>query len=150
VILFEVLEQADHVTRAVFTLQKEVVDRLAADPGNRDYGVLSVLLGLRFDVSHCFDIPASHFHPPPKVDSAVVKLTRRLTPRAQVTDELRFRKVVKAGFAHRRKTLSNSLKSDDSLAPKVAEALATAGIDGVRRAETLSVEEFAAIERALG
>lgn len=150
VILFEVLEQVEHVPRAVFTLQKEVVDRLAASPGNRDYGVLSVLLGLRFDVTHCFDIPAVRFHPPPKVDSAVVKLTRRPAPRAVVTDELRFRKVVKAGFAHRRKTLSNSLKSDDTLAPKVAEALATAGIDGIRRAETLSVEEFAAIERALG
>jgi 16S rRNA (adenine1518-N6/adenine1519-N6)-dimethyltransferase len=147
-ILFEVLEQANHVPRAVFTLQKEVVERLSADPGNRDYGVLSVLLGLRFEVTHAFDIPAHRFHPPPKVDSAVVKLTRLPKPRAEVTDEVLFRRVVKAGFAHRRKTLSNSLKSDDVLEPNVAMALEVAGIDGVRRAETLSVEEFSALERA--
>ncbi|PZR05546.1 MAG: 16S rRNA (adenine(1518)-N(6)/adenine(1519)-N(6))-dimethyltransferase [Archangium gephyra] len=147
-ILFEVLEQADHVPRAVFTLQKEVVERLAADPGNRDYGVLTVLLGLRFKMENVLDVPAELFHPPPKVDSAVLKLTRLDTPRAEVKDEARFRKVVKAGFAQRRKTLSNSLKSEKSL--EWSGVLEKAGIDGGRRAETLSVEEFAAIERALG
>lgn len=147
-ILFEVLDQVDHVPRAVFTLQKEVVDRLAAEPGNRDYGILTVMLGLRFRVENVFDVPAHLFHPPPKVDSAVLKLTRLEKPRAEVKDELRFRKVVKAGFAQRRKTLSNSLKSDKTL--HWEGVLERAGIDGSRRAETLSVEEFAAIERALG
>ena len=147
-ILFEVLDQVDHVPRAVFTLQKEVVDRLAAEPGNRDYGILTVMLGLRFRVENVFDVPAHLFHPPPKVDSAVLKLTRLEKPRAEVKDELRFRKVVKAGFAQRRKTLSNSLKSDKTL--NWDGVLERAGIDGSRRAETLSVEEFAAIERALG
>ena len=149
--MFEVLDQVAHVPRAVFTLQKEVVVRLAARPGNRDYGVLTVLLGLFFDVEHCFDVPKGRFHPPPKVDSAVVKLTRRASPRAQVSDPARFRRLVKAGFAHRRKTLLNSLKDDASLAESfdLLATLARSGIDGQRRAETLSVEEFAALERAL-
>jgi 16S rRNA (adenine1518-N6/adenine1519-N6)-dimethyltransferase len=149
-ILFEVLDQVGHVPRAVFTLQKEVVDRLAASPGGREYGVLSVLLGLRFQVECVLEVPAQMFHPPPKVDSAVLKLTRLPTPRAAVHDEGRFRRVVKAGFAQRRKTLSNSLKSDKSLCGDWAPVLARAGIDGQRRAETLSVQEFASLERALG
>lgn len=150
-ILFEVLGQADQVKRALFTLQKEVVVRLTADPGGRDYGLLSVLLGLRFHVEHCFDVPSALFHPPPKVDSAVVRLSRRSTPKAQLVSEARFRQVVKAGFAQRRKTLLNSLKSDGRLveAFNLLGALERAGIDPKRRAETLSVEEFAAIERAL-
>ena len=147
-ILFEVLDQVAHVPRAVFTLQKEVVDRLAAEPGNRDYGVLTVLLGLRFKVENVLDVPAHLFHPPPKVDSAVLKLTRLAQPAAEVKDEARFRKVVKAGFAQRRKTLANSLKSEKAF--KWTGVLERAGIDGQRRAETLSVVEFAAIERALG
>ncbi len=149
-ILFEVLDQADHVTRAVFTLQQEVVDRLAVEPGSRESGVLTVMLSLRFRVECAFEIPAHFFHPPPKVDSAVLKLTRLPKPRAEVISEARFRKVVKAGFAQRRKTLSNSLKTEKTLCTDWAPVLAKAGVDGQRRAETLSVEEFAAIERALG
>lgn len=151
-ILFQVLDQTDRVRRAVFTLQAEVVERLAASPGGRDYGLLTVLLGLRFHVEHVLDVPSHFFHPPPKVHSAVVRLSRREKPRAEVVSEARFRQVVKAGFAQRRKTLSNSVASDRKLAEAydLDEALVTAGIDGKRRAETLSVEEFAAIERALG
>lgn len=151
-ILFEVLEQHAHVPRAVFTLQREVVQRVAAGPGGRDYGVLSVLLGLHFEARHCFDVPAARFHPPPKVDSAVLSLTRRPAPLAEVADEVRFRRLVKAGFSQRRKTLSNALKSDAGLASPEAltAALAAAGIDGGRRAETLSVAEFARLERGLG
>ena len=151
-ILFQVLEQRAHVSRAVFTLQKEVVERLAAEPGTRDYGLLTVLLGLYFDIEHLFTLEAHLFHPPPKVDSAVVRLTRLKAPRAPVVDEERFIRVVKAAFAQRRKTLLNSLKSDRTLATpeQYAKALETAGIDPSRRAETLSPQEFAALERALG
>ena len=151
-ILFEVLEQRTAVSRAVFTLQKEVVTRLAAAPGNRDYGLLTVLLGLFFEIEQLFLLKAHLFHPPPKVDSAVIRLRALPQPRAEVVSELRFRKVVKAGFAQRRKTLLNSLKSDPSLGdgPALLAALSTAGIDGGRRAETLSAVEFAALERALG
>lgn len=149
-ILFEVLDQSDHVTKAVFTLQLEVVTRLAAPPGGRDYGLLSVLLGLRYQVELVFKLSRSLFHPPPNVDSAVVRLTRRAQPAAEVKDEARFRKLVKAGFAHRRKTLLNSLKGDPVFkAMDLTGALERAGIDGIRRAETLSVAEFAALERAL-
>ncbi|WP_309894669.1 16S rRNA (adenine(1518)-N(6)/adenine(1519)-N(6))-dimethyltransferase RsmA [Archangium sp.] len=151
-ILFQVLEQRATVTRAVFTLQKEVVDRLAAEPGGRDYGLLTAILGLYFSSENLFDIDANRFHPPPKVDSAVLRLIRRPTPLAPVVDGARFIRLVKAGFAQRRKTLINSLKSDKTLGTheQLLAALATAGIDPVRRAETLSSVEFAAIERALG
>lgn len=151
-ILFQLLDQVDHVRRAVFTLQAEVVERLAAEPGGRDYGLLSVLLNLRFHVEEVMKIPSHFFHPPPKVNSAVVRLSRREKPRAEVINEARFRQLVKSSFAQRRKTLSNSIASDKALAEKyeLGDALVTAGIDGKRRAETLSVEEFAAIERALG
>lgn len=149
-ILFEVLEQAAHVPRAVFTLQKEVVERIAAEPGGRESGVLSLIIGLRFVVENVLDVPRDLFHPPPNVDSAVLKLTRRPKLAAEVTDEARFRRVVKAAFAQRRKTLSNSLKSDKNLCADWAPVLATAQVDGGRRAETLSIAEFAAIERALG
>lgn len=151
-ILFQVLEQREHVLRAVFTLQKEVVDRLAAEPGGRDYGLLTAILKLYFSSENLFDIDASRFHPPPKVDSAVLRLIRRPAPLAPVVDGARFIRVVKAGFAQRRKTLINSLKSDKSLGSveQLQAALATAGVDPTRRAETLSSEEFAAIERALG
>jgi len=151
-ILFEVLDQVEHVRRAVFTLQAEVVERLSAAPGGRDYGLLSVLLNLRFHVEQVMKIPSHFFHPPPRVDSAVVRLSRREKPRAEVTSEARFRQIVKASFAQRRKTLNNSIASDRTMAETydLDAALVTAGIDGKRRAETLSVEEFAAIERALG
>jgi 16S rRNA (adenine1518-N6/adenine1519-N6)-dimethyltransferase len=150
-ILFAVLEQRRNVSRAVFTLQKEVVDRLAAQPGGRDYGLLTVLLNLYFDVEWLFTLPASMFHPPPQVDSAVVSLWALPKPRAEVLDDARFVRVVKAAFAQRRKTLLNSLKSDKELASAEAWAVAltSAGVDGKRRAETLSAEEFAALERAL-
>nr|WP_153867947.1 MULTISPECIES: 16S rRNA (adenine(1518)-N(6)/adenine(1519)-N(6))-dimethyltransferase RsmA [Myxococcaceae] len=151
-ILFRVLEQRRSVTRAVFTLQKEVVVRLAAKPGGRDYGLLSVLLGLYFEAENLLTLEAARFHPPPKVDSAVLRLTRLPAPRAPVLSDTRFIRVVKAGFAQRRKTLLNSLKSDRTLvAPELLpQALAQAGLEPTRRAETLAPEEFAALERALG
>jgi len=151
-ILFRVLEQREHVSRAVFTLQKEVVERLAAEPGGRDYGLLTAILGLYFEAENLFEVEARRFHPPPKVDSAVLRLTRRPEPLAPVVDGARYIRLVKAGFAQRRKTLINSLKSERSLGTQqeLLQALEAAGIDPTRRAETLSPEEFAAIERALG
>jgi 16S rRNA (adenine1518-N6/adenine1519-N6)-dimethyltransferase len=150
-ILFELLDQHSDVSRAVLTLQKEVADRLTAGPGGRDYGILSVLLGLYFDVQALFTLSPQLFHPPPKVSSTVVRLDALGRPRAAVLDEARFRRLVKAAFARRRKQISNSLKSDPTLgAPaEMAEALQRAHIEHSRRAETLSIEEFAALERAL-
>ncbi|HLT29382.1 MAG TPA: 16S rRNA (adenine(1518)-N(6)/adenine(1519)-N(6))-dimethyltransferase RsmA [Myxococcaceae bacterium] len=150
-ILFQVLEQREPLTRVVFTLQQEVVTRLASPPGTRAYGLLSALLGLFFEVEELLQLPAHMFHPPPKVDSAVVRLTPYARPLAEITSDARFIRVVKAGFAQRRKTLLNSLKSDPGLGTPdhLRAALETAGIDPNRRAETLSPQEFAALERAL-
>lgn len=150
-ILFEVLDQHASVSRAVFTVQKEVADRLCAPPGGRAHGVLTVLLDLHFRVEPLFEISRTLFHPPPRVDSAVIRLTAREAPKAEVTDDLRFRRVVKAAFSQRRKTLINALGSDRQLASKEVwlEALERAGIDAKVRAETLSTESFAALERAL-
>lgn len=150
-ILFELLDQRADVSRAVLTVQKEVAERLAAAPGGRDYGILTVLLGLHFEIRALFTLSSSLFHPPPRVASTVVRLEALGQPRASILDETRFRRLVKAAFARRRKQISNSLKSDPSLgsAAELAQALARAQIDATRRAETLSVEEFAALERAL-
>jgi len=150
-ILFQVLDQHASVGRAVFTLQQEVVERIAAPAGTREAGVLSALLQLHFDVERLFDVPARTFHPPPKVDSAVVRLDRLSHPRAEVRSEDRFRRVVKAAFAQRRKTLLNSMRSDKELASpdQLSQALQRAGVDPGRRGETLSIQELAAIERAL-
>ncbi len=150
-ILFSVLEQRATISRVVLTIQKEVAVRLGASPGGRDYGLLPAVLGLWFDVRTLFDLPAHLFHPPPKVDSAVVRLWSRPAPLAEVKDDAHFLKVVKAAFAQRRKTLLNSLKSDRTLGSgeDLVRALEEASIDPGRRAETLAPEEFAALHRAL-
>ncbi len=151
-ILFEVLEQREQIVRAVFLLQKEVAERIGAPPGGRDYGLLSVLLQTWATVDVAFQVPRGVFVPPPQVDSAVARIDILATPRAQPKDPQRYVRLVKAAFAHRRKTLINSLQSAKELGSpeQLSAALASAGIDPVRRAETLSCEEFVAIERALG
>lgn len=148
-ILFSLLDQRAAVSQAVFLLQEEVAERLGAEPGTKDWGLLSVLLSLVADVSVEHWVPRGAFLPPPKVDSAVI-LIRFREPRAAVSDEGRFRRLVKAGFAQRRKTLKNALSAADLASPEaLGHALAAAGIDGGRRGETLTVEEWAALERAL-
>ncbi len=149
-ILFHVEEARAHVRRAVFLLQREVTERIAADPGGKDYGILSVLLQLHADVDVPHHVPAGAFTPPPEVESAVVRLEFRAAPVADPGDEATFRRVVKGAFAQRRKTLGNALKSARLAEPeRLAAAFAAAGIDPGRRAETLSVPEFAALSRAL-
>jgi 16S rRNA (adenine1518-N6/adenine1519-N6)-dimethyltransferase len=148
-ILFSLLDQAEAISRAVLLLQLEVAERLAAGPGSRDHGVLSILLQRRAEVTVKRIVPPGAFYPPPKVKSAVT-LVAFGTPRAEVRDEVRFRKLVKAGFGQRRKTLGNSLRASRLASPeRLGRALAAAGIDPGRRAETLSVEEWARLERAL-
>jgi len=150
-ILFEVMEQHSDLLRCVFTVQKEVAERVAAGEGARSGGILTVLLGVWFDASIVRTVPAAAFHPPPKVDSAVLLLEHRATPRAEVGEEPWFRKVVKAAFSHRRKTLLNSLQSDRELgdAARIRASLSAAGIEPTRRAETLEVAEFARLAGAL-
>jgi len=149
-ILFSLLDQAEDVSRAVLLLQREVAERLAARQGTKDWGLLSVLLQHRAQVHVVRHVPAGAFHPPPEVESAVLHAAFG-PPRAEVADEARFRKLVKAGFAQRRKTLWNALGSARIADPaRLRAALAAADIDAQRRGETLAVEEWAALERALG
>jgi 16S rRNA (adenine1518-N6/adenine1519-N6)-dimethyltransferase len=109
-----------------------------------------VLLQHRATVSVERRVPPGAFLPPPRVESAVLRV-RFGPPRAELADPARFRRLVKAGFAQRRKVLANALGSARLVEPEaLAEALAQAGIDGRRRGETLSVEEWAALDRALG
>ena len=144
-ILFHLLDQRTAVRRAVLLLQREVAERVAAAPGGRDYGILSVLLQHVADTRIGLQVGRHAFTPPPEVESSALVLDFLSAPRAEVVDERRFRVLVKAAFAQRRKTLWNALKS----MPGARAALECAGIDPQRRGETLSVAEFAAVERAL-
>lgn len=141
------IEQRTRISRAVIMVQKEVRDRLVADANTRAYGALSVFVQAVFDVHSVLLVPPGAFHPAPKVSSAVVELRRREVPRAEETEM--FRTVVKGAFEQRRKTLRNALISavDDAL--RVDAALLRTGIDGKRRGETLSVEEFRALSDAM-
>jgi 16S rRNA (adenine1518-N6/adenine1519-N6)-dimethyltransferase len=143
-VLFRLLEVHGKLSRMTLMLQKEVGDRLAAPPDCSEYGVTTVLLGLWFDIRRSFIVHPGSFHPRPKIDSAVLTFIPLETPRAEVGSEELFRSVVKASFSMRRKTLANCLKSAGCTAGIGLETLLEAcGIDGRRRGETLSLEEFA-------
>ena len=144
-ILFHLLDQREGLRRAVLLLQHEVARRIAAPPGGRDYGLLSVLVQLVADASLALSVPRHAFTPPPDVESSALVLQFLEQPRSEIRDEARFRTLVKAAFSQRRKTLWNALKS----VPGARDALSRSGIDPQRRGETLTVEEFASIERAL-
>jgi 16S rRNA (adenine1518-N6/adenine1519-N6)-dimethyltransferase len=124
---------------ATVMLQREVADRLVAKPGTRDYGVLTVMLGVHAQTRTLIKLPPGAFKPAPKVDSSVVSVTFT-PPSVRISDEALFERMVKAIFGQRRKTLANALKSFDPTAPAV---LALAGLDGRRRPETLQVSEMA-------
>jgi 16S rRNA (adenine1518-N6/adenine1519-N6)-dimethyltransferase len=131
-------------------LQKEVAERLAAPPGSRTYGGLSVLTQLYCDVRLALRVPPGAFRPPPKVDSAVVHLRVLPAPRVPLADERRFHTVVRAAFAQRRKMLANALAATLGIGLAEARAASTrAGIDPARRAETLTIHEFASLTRQL-
>jgi 16S rRNA (adenine1518-N6/adenine1519-N6)-dimethyltransferase len=131
-------------------LQREVAERLAAPPGSKVYGSLSVLTQLYCDVRLALRVPPSAFRPPPKVDSAVVHLRVLPGPRVPLADERRFHTVVRAAFAQRRKMLGNALAAGLALPLEAArEGAASAGIDPRRRAETLTIHEFAALTSRL-
>jgi 16S rRNA (adenine1518-N6/adenine1519-N6)-dimethyltransferase len=129
--------------------QKEVGERLCASPGGRDYGILSVLCQVWFDVRRVLRVPPGAFYPPPKVHSAVLCFDALAHPRIDVADEAFFRHVVKAAFAQRRKTLRNSLSGSGLGFEGLEESMLAAGIDPRRRAETLDLEEFGRLARLL-
>lgn len=144
-IIFSLLEQKLPLERLVVMVQKEVAQRVVAPPGSRQYGVLSVSMQYYTEPRLAFMVPSGSFLPAPKVDSAVLVCKRRLEPPVQVQDEKRFFKVVEAAFSMRRKMLSNSLQNAGLTGPETAAWLTAAAIDGKRRAETLSLAEFAAL-----
>lgn len=144
-IIFAILEKRLPMERLVVMVQKEVAERMAAKPGSKDYGALSVAIQYFTEPEIAFIVPPSSFIPAPSVDSAVIVCKRRSTPPVEVCDENLFFRVVKAAFSLRRKMLSNSLKNMGIKGEQVTKWLELAGVDGKRRAETLSLEDFAAL-----
>lgn len=144
-IIFAILEKRLPMERLVVMVQKEVAERMAAKPGSKDYGALSVAIQYFTEPEIAFIVPPSSFIPAPSVDSAVIVCKRRSTPPVEVCDENLFFRVVKAAFSLRRKMLSNSLKNMGIKGEQVNKWLELAGVDGKCRAETLSLEDFAAL-----
>lgn len=143
-LIFHLLEQSRCIRDMHFMLQKEVVDRLAAEPHNGDYGRLSVMVQYRCRVERLFTVPPGAFNPPPKVYSAIVRLTPYTEKPVTVRDEGCLSRLVAQAFGQRRKTLRNNLK------PLLdSTAIEGCGIDPGRRPETLSIGEFAALADAL-
>ena len=143
-LLFRFIDWSPRLVDAHLMLQKEVVDRMAADPGNRTYGRLTVMLAPHFLIEPLFTVPGAAFHPAPKVESAVVRLTPHAQAPFSIPDHKAWRDVVAASFSLRRKTLRNALRT---LLP--ATDIEAAGVDPAARAETLSPQEFAALANGL-
>ncbi len=141
-LIFRLMEAGKRLQSMTLTIQKEVAERIVAGPNTKDYGVLSISVQYAAAPEMGFIIPRGAFKPVPKVDSAVVHLTMRNKPKVAVKDEKLFFTVVRTAFSQRRKTLSNALKK---LSPDIRDQLIDAGIDPRRRAETLTIEEFAAL-----
>jgi 16S rRNA (adenine1518-N6/adenine1519-N6)-dimethyltransferase len=151
-IIERLMKLGNEVLDMTLMLQAEVVERITSGPGGRDYGYMSVLVAYYCEAMKLFEVPPSAFRPAPKVWSAVTRLVVREKPAVEVDDEAAFFRLVRAAFAQRRKTISNNLKAAAAaLKPlrAVEAALASAAIDPKRRAETLSLAEFARLYRAL-
>ncbi|MEZ5575279.1 MAG: 16S rRNA (adenine(1518)-N(6)/adenine(1519)-N(6))-dimethyltransferase RsmA [Candidatus Competibacteraceae bacterium] len=139
-LLFHLLNQASHLRDLHFMLQQDVVERMAAGPGEEAYGRLSVMLQYRCQVEPLFTVGPEAFRPPPKVRSAVVRLVPRETLPVAVRDERLFAEVVRRAFAQRRKTLRNALRGWLDIAQ-----IEAAGVDPGARPETLDLAAFAAL-----
>ncbi len=141
-IFFKVLELRNQVTQVVCMLQKEVAERIAEKEGSKTYGILSVLLQAYYDIEFLFKVPPGVFHPPPKVMSAVIRLTRNKTQQLACDEDL-FKKVVKQSFQNRRKTLRNALKPLTLRASIYALPLMD------KRAEQLTVDQFITLTKLI-
>ena len=145
-IIMKLLEESVPADSITIMMQKEVADRIKAGPGGKDYGALTVAVGFYCTITHVADAPKEVFVPRPKVDSTVIRLDLRKECPVDLIDQKIFFETVKGGFGQRRKTLLNSLTGVRGLPkPEIADALDAAGIDPKRRAETLSLDEFAAV-----
>ncbi len=143
-ILFHALDHAAAITDMVFMLQKEVVDRMAAGPGSKVYGRLGVMLQAFCTVTPLFTVPPGAFRPPPKVDSAVVRLVPLPPEQIAVEDRALFAQVVREAFGQRRKTLRNALSATCG-----ADAIEAAGLSPQARAEQVPVEGFIGLANLL-
>ena len=147
-ILFHALAHP-RADRAVYLVQREVAQRLVAPPGGKEYGALTVNVGAVARAETLFAVPAGAFAPPPKVESAVVRITPREIPLVSAEEEHPFRVLVQSAFGMRRKQMRRVVRTLYSLDAEGADALlARAGIDGEVRPEVLRVEQFVALLRA--
>ncbi|RGS73719.1 MULTISPECIES: 16S rRNA (adenine(1518)-N(6)/adenine(1519)-N(6))-dimethyltransferase RsmA [unclassified Mitsuokella] len=141
-ILMTLLERRLPITHMVTMVQKEVAERMTAKPGSRIYGALSVAVQYYTEPEIVLDVPPRSFIPAPEVMSVVVSCRVRRKPAVDVQDEKLFFRVVKAAFGQRRKTLANALRGAGFPKEQVRDALESAGIDPIRRGETLTLAEF--------
>jgi 16S rRNA (adenine1518-N6/adenine1519-N6)-dimethyltransferase len=141
-ILFKVFDNRDKVTEVVGMFQKEVAERVAAGPGSKTYGILSVLLSAFYNIEYLFTVNENVFNPPPKVKSAVIRLKRN-DVKGLECDEKLFTQVVKTGFNQRRKTLRNALRQLNMPLDKISEEILA------KRAEQLSVAQFIEITKTI-
>jgi 16S rRNA (adenine1518-N6/adenine1519-N6)-dimethyltransferase len=144
-LIFKLLENTAIIQDMHFMLQLEVVNRLAASPGNKNWGRLGIMAQYQCQVEHLFDVPPEAFNPPPKVQSAIVRLTPWAESPWPTCNEAQLRRIVQASFAQRRKTLRNNLKGLIDSAD-----LESLGIDPGARAETLELTQFIGIANAIG
>jgi len=147
-IVLRILALHNHIERAVIMVQREVADRIAAEPGSRDYGLLSATTQLFARVDKLFTLPPSAFSPPPQVHSGVVRLTMASRLEELQVEEEPFIAFLKAAFAQKRKTLANNLRGQYEAAA-IRAALKAAGLRADVRAEAISLEKVAAVFRAL-
>lgn len=152
-ILLKLLEERLPIRGIVVMLQKEVADRIVAQPGTKEYGSLSIAIQYYTEAETVMTVPPTVFMPQPNVESSVIRLTTREKPAVDVQDEQFFFQVVKMSFAQRRKTILNNLTNGLPNGKKqkefIREALEQAHIDPLRRGETLTIEEFGALSDAL-
>ena len=149
-LLFHLLDQRGRFPKMVLMLQAEVADRLVAQPGGSDYGVLSVMTQYAADVTKAFRVSSQCFRPRPEVASAVVLLRAKVQTGLSQQEEEAFCTLVKGAFAHRRKTIVNSLRDEGYDQPPIAGALAQLGLLPAARAETISLEGFLRLSRLIG
>lgn len=141
-LVFHLLSQRERIADMTFMMQKEVVERLCAAPGSRDYGRLTVMTQIYAKAEYLFTVGPGAFNPPPKVDSAIVRLTPLAQPLVADDEAEHFAELVTLAFAQRRKTLYNNLKQRLS-----ASTISEAGLDPAQRAETVSVPQFIELAR---
>lgn len=147
-IIMSLLEMKLPIERLVVMVQREVAERMVAQPGTKAYGALSVAVQYYTEPSIVMDVPPRAFMPAPEVTSAVICCRLREKPPVEVADEKLFFRVVKAAFAQRRKTFSNTMKTTGLDKETIASVLAKANIDGARRGETFSLQELADVANA--